>query len=156
MISKKVIASNYAEAIFSLLGDVKQEFKACSVLIRENNDFFKNPVINIEDKVKCLDEKLSAAFRVIIKKGHLDLLESIYDFLRKLVDKSKGAVYFKIESAFNDEDRIVELLEKKFGNIVYTFRVNKELLSGYRLKFEDKLIEFSIAKDLDNLGKINF
>ena len=105
-----------------------------------------------------------------VKKNVFRYIDSITREIKKLLDKKQGFITVLLESAAEfspaepasdsssaslsiDESRIKSILEKTagIGKVNLIKRVNPELISGYRLRIGDKIIDASIRSQLQQL-----
>ncbi|MBK9984887.1 MAG: ATP synthase F1 subunit delta [Saprospiraceae bacterium] len=170
------IASRYAKSLLDLaieqgkldvvLKDVESFVKAT-----ENRDFallLKSPLVKSDKKEKVLDE---------IFKGNMDKLTS--SFLHIIIRKGREAQLAEIGHEFINQYRVIKnisivnvvsaepigeetlssirkkLIESKMtrGNIEFKTSVDKDLIGGFVISFEDRLYDASVSHQLDLLRK---
>ena len=103
---------------------------------------------------------LEAAIRflvLMVRKNALCHIDSVLDRARYLMNKKRGIVYAYLESAApvteDTEARIKEAIIKRSGAAGVDIRkqLNPELIGGYRLRIEDKIIDASVRFQLRKL-----
>lgn len=167
-----IIARRYAEAYFSLSQDSnnvekhKSELKEINNLFSEIENlklFFLSEQISKNDKKKLLTSSLQKA----VSKETLN-------FLLLLVDKNRIGIYDEIINEYihlaNNElnikegiiesvrplvsDKVNELektLSKDGQKIELSQKINKSLISGFKIKFDNYVIDGSMKSKLDKL-----
>lgn len=167
-----VVANRYAEAFFSLSVSKKSvnEYKKDLLLVNDvfNNtdkikDFFESELISKKEKKEII-QKL---FADTINVDSLNLL-------KLLIDKGRIRYYSDIISSFihlaNDElnikegiievarplnkEKIKELekaLSKDNEKVELKQRINESLISGFKIKFADEVIDASMKEKINRL-----
>ncbi|MEO6133323.1 MAG: ATP synthase F1 subunit delta [Saprospiraceae bacterium] len=170
------IASRYAKSLLDLakeqgkldivLHDVEAFVKAT-----ENRDFallLKSPIVKSDKKAKVLDaifrgkiDQLTNAFlHIIVSKGREAQLAEIGQEYINQYREIKGISIVNIVSAEPLPEETLESIRKKLveskmtrGNIEFKTSVDKDLIGGFVISFEDKLYDASISHQLDQLRK---
>lgn len=170
------IASRYAKSLIDLATEqgkldlVLQDVEAF-VKATENRDFallLKSPIVKSDKKVKVLDsifkgkiDTLTTAFlHIIINKGREAQLAEIGQEYINQYRQIKGISIVKVVSAEPLSEETLASIRKKLvdskmtrGNIEFTTSVDKTLIGGFVISFEDKLYDASISHQLDQLRK---
>lgn len=168
-----VIAHPYAQALFKIAKEKKQEKSWMNVLedlslITQNSafqDILNNPKINSQDIISVLKSLLKKDFNaevvnlieVLVENNRLLALTEIYSIFRELVLEDQKRSDAIIESAYDMSKAEIEefehILSKKFGKtITATVNVNPELIAGIKVTINDKVIDGSVKGRLDNLA----
>lgn len=170
------IASRYAKSLLDLaieqgkldivLKDVESFVKAT-----ENRDFallLKSPLVKSDKKEKVLDaifqgkiDPLTNSFlHIIIRKGRESELADIAQEFINQYRAIKGISIVKIVSAEPIAEETLSSIRQKLldskmtrGNIEFITTVDKNLIGGFVISFEDKLYDASISHQLDLLRK---
>lgn len=169
------LASRYAKSLIGLaiekgqLEEVNNDIRSLQQAMY-NRDFWlllKSPIINTSKKLsilkKLFDGKLgtiTSTFMEIVTKKHREFyLPEIVDEFIKQYQGHKGIVNAKLTTAVAVDrkllDEIKGIVLKQTGQkeVQLSTAVDKDLLGGFILQFEDKLIDSSIAHKLDKLDK---
>ena len=169
-----ILASRYAEGLFSLAKEkdsiklykeqidfVKECFDNSNVL-----PFFKSFKVSKENKKQLIKDTF---------KNELD--PYVLNFLCLLVDKNRMAYYdeiFKefhqlcndslkikegiIESAREIDDSLIKELENSLSDndyaVVLLPKINKSLISGFRITLDDKVIDNTMKQRIKNMEEI--
>ncbi len=170
------VSNRYAKSLLSLaleqgvleeaLTDMQLLKKACE----ENDDlvrFLKSPVINAQKKEKILrmifDGKLSklgsSFIDILVRKGREKYVPGIARAFVAQYDDHKGISKAQITTAatMNEETQAAmrELISSMTDDkeIILNETVNPELIGGFIARLDDKQIDASIARKLDDLKK---
>ncbi|TDX59171.1 ATP synthase F1 subunit delta [Orenia marismortui] len=167
------IAEKYAQALFELgiedgkLLDMQDEFSELLNIIEENNELRKvidHPKLgNVQKKdilTEVFEEQLSTNLlnfiKLLIDKGRVNYLKSIYHQFTKLVDKKENRleveVFTPIELSDDNKSRLKEkLVSITKKEVTLRPKIQPELLGGLLLKIGDKVIDGSLLNHLKNL-----
>ena len=170
-----VVASRYAEAFFSLsLGknvvlENKEELKKVKDIFADIDNlklFFLSEQIDKKSK----KELISNSLKNVVSKDTLNLL-------LLLVDKKRISMYEEIINEYIhlandnlnikegiiesvrplDQNKINELedaLSKDGQKVELTQKINKSLISGFKIKFDNYVIDASMKEKIDNLKEM--
>lgn len=170
------IALRYAKSLLSLaveresvdaVGDDMQMLKA---VVDQNRDFrnlLDSPVVNQDKKQKVLDaifgeriHELTKAFiRILITKGREDLLADVAASFVAQNKKRKGILTAQVVTAVALDDALrsaVNEIVKKMndgGTIDVTEEVDPDIIGGFVLKVEDRMVDASIQSQLRTLHR---
>jgi len=165
------LASRYAKSLLSLsreqgnLDAVQADMAYIKELCKKSSEFkalLKSPVIKADKKISIVSavlEKqistLSYAFvKLLAGKGRENLLPEIAEAFIDLCYEIKGIQKVKLTTAtpVSEELRkqIVEKVkaERSFSQVELETIVKDELIGGFQLEFQGKLIDASISRDL--------
>lgn len=169
------IANRYAKALFDLavekdvLERIKNDAQLVYTVCKTNRDFIlmlRSPVIKASKKLsvfKNVFEKsihaLTYEFLVIITKNKREgLIMDISEQFIEIYKKHNNIVTAMLSTAVkidNDtRESIVNLLKKQTNaKIELAEDVNKDLMGGFVLNFDDKQYDASILRQIQNLRK---
>ncbi len=170
------LASRYAKSILGLavekdqLEAVHNDMLYLQAVARENREFvvvLKSPVIPPDKKEKILEavtagkvsELTSAFVRLLVKKGRESNLPEIAASFIDQYKKHKNIYSVKLTTATPVSEEVKkEIVEKvksesNMENIELTSTVDENIIGGFVLQIGDKLIDASIAYDLNAIRK---
>jgi F-type H+-transporting ATPase subunit delta len=169
------VASRYAKSIFELALDQKLEDKlkddmalldnVCS----ENRDFnnmLKSPIIKHNKKLHILQKTFKGKvnevtlrfFDILCRKYRENLLPDIARVYVELYNENKGITVAELTTAIavrDDVKKEFESLIKKATNKTpqITEKVDKDVIGGFMLKVEDRMIDDTIRGKLNALRR---
>ena len=153
--------SNLLEETYSEINSFKDILKNS----RQLSDYLLNPTISKEDKgnliIKILGDdypNLINLVNLLTINNRLDEFENISDSFNVLYVKRKGIIEARITSAVpisNDlETEVVKYLESiKKGQINLTKKIDKSIIAGFVLDFDDTQFDASAKKKLNKMQK---
>ena len=153
--------SNLLEETYSEINSFKDILKNS----RQLSDYLLNPTISKEDKGNLIIKILGDDYPNLINLVHLltinnrlDEFENIADSFNVLYVKRKGIIEARITSAVpisNDlETEVVKYLESiKKGQINLTKKIDKSIIAGFVLDFDDTQFDASAKKKLNKMQK---
>lgn len=170
------LAQRYAKSVIDLsvelnqLDPVHDDMLLLHSINNQSRDFvlmLKSPVITSDKKNKIIDgvtksklSKLTATFiKLLCSKNRESLLPEIISSFIEQYNTAKGIHKVKLTTAFPVTDEIKNVFIKKIEsaysvkNIELETRVNENLIGGYILEMEGKLIDASILRDLNDVKK---
>ena len=169
------LATRYAKSIIDLsveqnqLEDVYNDMKLVMKICKSNPDFvavLRSPIIKGDTKNKILAAtisqqlgKISGAFvTLLVKKGRESNLPEIADAFITQYNEIKGISKVKITTAAAITDEMKNLIVASVHTgsnkkIELETAVDEELIGGFLLESEGKLVDASILKDLKDIGK---
>lgn len=171
------IAARYAKPILELaeekklLDQVKSDMESFVALCKENRDFslmLKSPIIPHLKKAEILKKIFTGkyntltlqAFDLMTRKNRENVLESVATEFLALYNKEKGISKISVTTTFTLDAGLKKSFEKlakdMTGNspLIHE-KIDKEILGGFIMKFEDKQIDDSIRGKLNEL-KLKF
>ncbi len=170
------VAYRYAKSILGLAEERKEadrieaDFALITRVLNENRElrvFLKSPVVKADKKNNVLhavfgshvSELMGAFVKILTSKNReyllLDIAQSYLDQIRI----RKGIMTATVESASTldpDSLKAIHDLVTKFneqGEIVLTEITKPEIIGGFVLKVEDKMIDASVAGHLNKLRR---
>ncbi|MBL7788614.1 MAG: ATP synthase F1 subunit delta [Chitinophagales bacterium] len=161
----------YAKALFSLATEkkntasIKADVMALQSLATENAEFkdiIKNPTISatlMNDLVqKLFSGKLQPEtldfLRLLIKKGRIGQLASICEAVVFFINQSENLTHVKLTTATAVSDNEKSQIASKFlGDRKCEIEniVNPEIVGGFVLEFDNKILDNSISTQLQTL-----
>ncbi len=171
------IARNYASSLFD---NVKSDVQRQRVLeqISAFNEVLLNskklsftlysPVISKSDKLKLIDnlinelklaEIVNRFFKVMVKNSRFEILESVVNEYKKLLNESRGVKLITLEFAAKPNKKLVsmirEYLENKLNKTVeFNVVENESLIGGVIIKHDSLLYDYSIAGALERAARL--
>src|SRR5687767_13692314 len=170
------IASRYAKSLIDLAieqGKLDKILEDVTIFVNatKNRDLLlllKSPLVKPDKKEKIMSalfqdkiDPLTQAFmQIIIRKGReAQLAEIAQEFINQY-RQIKGISIVNVVSAEPLSNETLELIRKKLtesnlthGNIEFTTAVDKDLIGGFVISFEDKLYDASVKNQLNELRK---
>ena len=113
----------------------------------------------VKDKKETELAKVVDNFVMYLKqKGLMRMIPDILSQLESLYLEDKHMlklnIFSKFELAADEVQAISRLVEKKSGKgVKLEKRLDEEMLGGARLRYEDKIIDFSLKTQINNLAK---
>lgn len=170
------IASRYAKSLIDLAmeqGKLDRVLEDITMFVKatKNRDLvllLKSPLVKPDKKEKVMDalfkdkiDPLTHSFiQIIIRKGRESQLSDIAQEFINQYRVLKGISIVNIVSAEPLSQDTIESIRKKLeeskltqGNIEFTTSVDKELIGGFVISFEDKLYDASVKSQLNELRK---
>src|SRR4030095_10225797 len=170
------IASRYAKSLMDLAveqGKLEVVFQDINLFAEatKNRDLsllLKSPIVKSDKKEKVLDaifsdkiDPLTNSFlHIIIRKGRESQLAEIAQEFINQYREIKGISIVNVVSAEPISDDTLSSIRKKLvdskmtrGNIEFKTTVDKNLIGGFVISFEDKLYDASVKHQLDELRK---
>lgn len=161
----------YAKALFSLAtekkntANIKADAIALQSLAKDNvefKDIIKNPTISntvMNDLVqKLFSGKVQPEtldfLRLLIKKGRIGQLASIFEAVVFFVNQSENLTQVKLTTATAISDNEKSQIASKFlGDRKCEIEnvVNPEIVGGFVLEFDNKILDNSISTQLQTL-----
>ena len=167
-----IIARRYAEAFFSLSQDNnnvekhKLELKEINNLFSEIDNlklFFLSEQISKNDKKKLISDSLNKAISkdtmnfllLLVDKGRIGICDEIINEYIHLANEELNIKEGVIESVRPLDNNKVNELEKSLSKdgqkVELTQKINKSLISGFKIKFDNYVIDGSMKSKLDKL-----
>src|SRR5687767_1259819 len=170
------IASRYAKSLMDLAteqGKLDRVLDDVTLFLNatKNRDFallLKSPLVKADKKEKVMDalfkdkiDPLTHSFMgIIIRKGREAQLGEIAQEFINQYREIKGISIVNVVSAEPLSDEALEAIRRKLvdsklthGNITFNTSVDKNLIGGFVISFEDKLYDASVSHQLDELRK---
>lgn len=170
------IASRYAKSLIDLaleqgkLDKVLEDVTAFSNAAqnRELHLLLKSPIVKADKKEKVLDALFKGKidplthsfFQIILRKGRESQLADIAQEFINQYRVIKGISIVDIVSAEPLSQETIDAIKTKLvssklthANIQFNTSIDKNLIGGFVISFEDKLYDASIKHQLDELRK---
>lgn len=170
----KTASKRYAKALIAsaiesnLLEETYSEINSLKDILNNSNqlsEYLLNPTISKDDKGKLIKKILGNQHPNLINfvnlltmNNRLDELENISNSFNELYAKRKGVIQAKITSSVpiskDLETQIVKYLESiKKGEINLTKKIDKTIIAGFVLDFDDTQFDASAKKKLNKMQK---
>ena len=167
-----LVAKRYSEAFFSLaldknkVSEYKEDLKLVLDTIKgvDSNDlFFASEKITKQEKKdlieKSFNEKISVdaknLLKLLVDKGRMGYITEIAEDYFHLANENLNICEGLIESVRPiDETRIKELetlLAKNGQTVVLKQKINKSLISGFRITLNNEVIDGSMKSKIDQM-----
>ncbi|MCB9261254.1 MAG: ATP synthase F1 subunit delta [Flavobacteriales bacterium] len=169
------VASRYAKSLLELAqtngsdAAVYSDMQAIVDLAKQNKDFselLNNPVVKASDKLAVIKKVIldtnpltvQLIELVVDKKRENELVNIADDFISKF-DAQKGVTKVLVRSAISLDDATLQNVKHYLKGIVTNEEIHIEnvvdpsVLGGMVIKFEDKLLDMSVAKELKEIRK---
>ncbi len=175
--SESSVAYRYAKSLLELAEEkgitdkVQSDMKLFETVCTENRQFeltMKSPVVKHLKKLEILkalfadkvEPMTMSIFEIITNKNRERILPSLATEFLNQYDDLKGILKAEITtvSTLTEEQRksFVEMVEASSGKkVVLSEKINADLIGGYVLRVNDKQIDTSVRKKLNNL-KVSF
>jgi len=170
-----LIAKRYAKALFELalelnvVEETKSDMELIMSVCSSNKDFtqlLRSPVIRTEKKQNVISaifkDKISELsmryLNIITRKSRESFIRQIAEEFIIIYKKFKNifTIYFASATVISDEIRkkVITLLENQTkGTVELIEEVEKELIGGFVMNYDDYKYDASIAYQLKNLKK---
>jgi F-type H+-transporting ATPase subunit delta len=167
------VASRYAKSLFDLalernkLGRIEDDAETLLQTARQSHAFdnmLKSPIITPDKKLSVIKKIFSGAFddmtlafiNIVIRKGREMLLVKIFQQFVVLYKAHENILSATVTTAVPIDEHlrkdIVRMLHEKTNcTIDLHAQVNSDMLGGFVLRYEDKLVDASVATQLKAL-----
>ncbi len=170
------LAGRYAKALIDLavennsLEQVYQDMLYYQQVCRVSRDFVTvlvSPVINPDKKLKILEKvggthvgPLTAAFlSLLVRKGREPEFPEIIDAFTEQYNTIKGIHKVKLTTAVAVGEGVEAILKEKIqkdlslDKVEFEAAVNGNLIGGFTLEFDGKMVDASVARDLADIRR---
>lgn len=170
------VAHRYAKSLLGLASErkvgeeVEKDLRLIDRMLTDNRElkvFLHSPVVKSAKKNKVLEallqgnvSELTLAFiRILTSKGREMLLPEIVFHYLEQSRHQKGIVAANVTSASplaeDDKARVAELLRlfNHDGGVELTETVDPEIIGGFILKVEDRMVDASVSSQLRRLRR---
>ncbi|MBO6515871.1 MAG: ATP synthase F1 subunit delta [Bacteroidia bacterium] len=169
------VASRYAKSLLDLAqaqsvdGKVYDDMVAFGQLTSESADLrnlLNNPVVSGDDKLKVLDKVFAEAHdltkglvRLVVGKKRESELASIAGVFIQKYDELKGVTKVTVTSAIPLDGKSLDDVKRYLTGVVKQDDIQVEnivdssVIGGMVIRFDDKLLDMSIAKELKEIRK---
>lgn len=171
----QALAERYTKALFDSakennnIEQIENELKEISNTFVQNPDienFFINPTIKIEDKKEILEksfknkinELLFNFLNLLIDKNRMYILQNVVNSYHQKIMKTQNILEVKATSVIELDEDIKKILIEKLEKITnkkiqLKTIIDKKIIGGLILSFDDKVIDGSIKTQLKRLQK---
>lgn len=169
-----VLANRYAEGFFSLASEHNKValYKEQIDFVRECFDkancleFFKSYKVSKEDKKNLiknifksdLDQYVLNFLNLLVDKNRMAYYDEIFVEFHKLCNDSLKIKEGIIETARDLDEKSIEELENSLSDGTYKVvlipKINKSVISGFRIILDDKVIDNTMKQRIKNMEEI--
>jgi len=145
------------EQFDSLINDVFAQFPKLEQILY-------SALVSAEEKKGILDRVFKGAslpiflnfLKVLVQHGRMELVREIWQKTRELADKLHGRVRVELRTATAPElewiERFVGIIRPMVGGEpIVELRVDPELIGGFVVRLDDKLLDASVARQLSRI-----
>lgn len=152
------------------LDQVKKDADFIIGMLNESRDltlFFASPVINKLKKKNIAKiilgdsiSELSMNFiNLLIERGRDNLLKMIYEDYLALRNERLGIMNVKVKTAVELSEKEKEAMKNKIDSFIKknsnpSFEVDKSIIGGFQISYEDTILDASIKSQLEKLKKL--
>lgn len=167
------IAKRYSHALAQSaegnIDEILENLKAINDAIFENQDlktFFLHPVISLKDKKEAIKTALENKINILtlnfietlLDENRFVIFKTIYELFKKEADAIKNKQEIEIISAVDIEKNLKEQLEEKLRkklnkDVILNYTQNQNIIGGFIIKIEDKIIDLSLKTKFETLKK---
>ncbi len=167
------VAKRYSHALAQSadkdIDEILENLKSINEVIFENQDlrtFFLHPVISLKDKKETLKSALQDKVNILtlnfietlLDENRFKIFKTIYELFKKEADKIKNKQEVEIISAVDINEKSKKMLEEKLKtklnkDVVLNYSKNQDILGGFIIKIEDKVIDLSLKTKFETLTK---
>lgn len=170
------IATPYARALFdfsiekNIMHQITADFQNLDVFLgeaKELTDYLSNPVVNNETKKKILEKTIKSHVNVetfkflmvLLERGRIGLLTSVISGYLKLVYETASVKMITVSTASEFSSSQKETLVQKLKTLTnareirLTITVEPNLIGGFLIKTDSKVLDFTIKNQLTQLAK---
>lgn len=170
------ILRRYTLALYSTaeemkkLDEVHKDAAFIIGMLNESRDltlFFNSPLINKIKKKKIAKEilgdsisELSMNFiNLLIERKRDNLIKYIFEDYQALRNERLGIMNVKVKTAVELDSKEKEAMQKKIDSLINmksnpTFEVDKDIIGGFQISYEDTILDASIKSQLEKLKKL--
>ena len=170
------IAAPYARALFdfsvekNIMHQITADFQNLEIFLDETaelTEYLNNPIINQEAKREILTKTLQSQVNaetfkflmVLVNRDRISLLKSVISNYLELVYETASIKMIEVSTAFPFTNlqkntliqKLKELTNAREIRLIIT--VDSNLIGGFLIKTESKVIDFSVKNQLQNLAK---
>jgi len=170
------IAAPYARALFdfsvekNIMHQITADFQNLETFLNETvelTEYLNNPIVNQDAKCDVLTKTLQSQVNIetfkfliiLVNRDRINLLESIITSYLELVYETASIKMIEVSTAFAFNNLQKNLLIKKLKELTnareirLVITVDSNLIGGFLIKTESKVIDFTIKNQLQNLAK---
>jgi F-type H+-transporting ATPase subunit delta len=170
------IAAPYARALFdfsvekNIMHQITADFQNLEIFLNqaiELTEYFSNPIVSKEAKKEVLTKTLKSQINtetfkflmILVNRDRINLLSSIIARYLELVYETASIKTIEISTAFPFTNLQKNTLIKKLKELTnareirLVITVDSNLIGGFLIKTESKVIDFTIKNQLQKLAK---
>lgn len=169
-----VLAKRYGEGLFSLavekdkVAEYREQIDFVKITFDESNvlPFIKSYKVSKEEKKdlvknafdKHVDQYVLNFLFLLIDKDRMVYYDDIFDEFHKLCNEQLKIKEGIIETARELDEESIKKLEKALSDGEYTVvlkpKINKDLISGFRVTIEEKVIDNTMKQRIKQMEEI--
>nr|YP_874425.1 ATP synthase CF1 delta subunit [Phaeodactylum tricornutum]A0T0F0.1 RecName: Full=ATP synthase subunit delta, chloroplastic; AltName: Full=ATP synthase F(1) sector subunit delta; AltName: Full=F-type ATPase subunit delta [Phaeodactylum tricornutum CCAP 1055/1]ABK20648.1 ATP synthase CF1 delta chain [Phaeodactylum tricornutum]QHR85602.1 ATP synthase CF1 delta subunit [Phaeodactylum tricornutum] len=170
------IASPYARALFdfsvekNIMHQITADFQNLEIFLKENTElteYLDNPVVSKNAKCEILAKTLQAQLNdetlkflmILVERGRISLLTSVITIYLELVYETASIKTIEVSTAFEFTTSQKTILVQKLKELMNAreirlmITVDPNLIGGFLIKTQSKVIDFTIKNQLQKLAK---
>ena len=144
-----IISSRYARALLRLVDETGNGEAVYGQVVQ----ILKNP----DSMPPKLEPELSRLVTVLVHNKRLDYVKFVLHRFTVLYNASRGRRLVTLQTAVPAPElqkRIKDLLQERFGGeIVLDAEVDPDIIGGFKLTIDDKLLDASVSHQLDEIRR---
>jgi F-type H+-transporting ATPase subunit delta len=144
-----IISSRYARALLRLVDETGNG----EAVYKQVAQILKNP----DSMPPKLEPELSRLVTVLVHNKRLDYVKFVLHRFTVLYNASRGRRLVTLQTAVPApelQQRIKDLLQERFGGeIVLDAEVDPDIIGGFKLTIDDKLLDASVSHQLDEIRR---
>ena len=144
-----IISSRYARALLRLVDETGNGEAVYGQVVQ----ILKNP----DSMPPKLEPELSRLVTVLVHNKRLDYVKFVLHRFTVLYNASRGRRLVTLQTAVPApelQQRIKDLLQERFGGeIVLDAEVDPDIIGGFKLTIDDKLLDASVSHQLDEIRR---
>jgi F-type H+-transporting ATPase subunit delta len=170
------IASPYARALFdfsvekNIMHQITADFQNLEIFLDETSEltnYLNNPVVNQNAKREVLSKTLESQVNaetfkflmILVKKDRINVLEAVIATYLELVYETASIKMIEVSTAFTftnlQKNTLIQKLKELTNarEIRLVISVDPNLIGGFLIKTDSKVIDFTIKNQLEKLAK---
>jgi len=144
-----IISSRYALALLRLVDETGNGEAVYGQVVQ----ILKNP----DSMPRELEPELSDLVSVLVKNKRLEYVKLVLHRFTELYNASRGRRLVTLRTAVPAPElqrRVKDLLQERFGGeIVLDAEVDPDLIGGFKLTIDDKLLDASVSHQLEEIRR---
>ncbi|MDX9970928.1 MAG: F0F1 ATP synthase subunit delta [Candidatus Gracilibacteria bacterium] len=113
-------------------------------------------VLNREDSMEITDKSIENFLKLVERKKQRKILKRFFSVFEKNWQEKNNEINVVLSSAFEMDKETVQILseflqEHLNKKPVFRTNIDKSLLGGIKLEFDDKILDLSVRKNLEIL-----
>lgn len=169
------VAAPYARALYefsvekNIMHKITADFQNLEIFLNKTEEltnYLNNPLVRLEDKSDILTKLLKSQVNeetfkfllVLVSRDRINLLQPIIDNYLKLVYKLASIKMIEVSTAFPFTNKQKNTLVKKLKDITkareirLVITVDSNLIGGFLIKTNSKVLDFTIKNQLQKLA----